>query len=102
MEGRLVDWSSAWLGLVGCNWRPLFQKPCSVGGQDDSLLIFPAIHNVCVCVCVCAPHTFRGKQLVTETLTISIGAVCVGSQGVSVMVSECSITLDHIISFIIQ
>lgn len=67
MEGRLVDWSSVWLGLVGCNWCPLFQKPCSDGGQDDSLRIFPAIRNVCACACVCVcvhewieAHTFRG------------------------------------------
>lgn len=46
--------------LVGCNWCPLVQKPCSNGRQHDSVHILTAIHNVClsfsfsvyVCVCV--------------------------------------------------
>lgn len=50
-EGQLVDWSSAWLPLLGRNWPPLFQKPCSVMADRMTLLAFPtAIRSVCLCV----------------------------------------------------
>lgn len=64
--GRMEGWwSSVWLSLAGCNWCPLFQKPCSDGGQDDSRRISPAIHSVCMNKWM---HThFEGIQLVTDT-----------------------------------
>lgn len=48
-EGQLVDWSGVWLLLLGRNWLPLFQKPCSVMADRMTLLAFPtAIRSVCL------------------------------------------------------
>lgn len=61
--------------LVGCNWCPLVQKPCSNGRQHDSVHILTAIHNVClsfsfsVYVCVCVSAGLRGHTNGTALYT---------------------------------
>lgn len=86
---------SVWLAVIGVHSS---RSPAVMAdGMTLSAFSLPSIMRGCVCMSKWRHTHLGGKQLVTETLTMSIGAGWVGSQGVTVTISGCSISFDHII-----